>query len=98
EAIVPPIHRATTICQAGTGDIHVNVNDPERTSAPSTASPITRQVTGITRPKRPTAATPANARTSGSLLVVAMNPNSREAAAGTRAPTHRRAGRQDRRV
>ena len=44
-----------------TGDSHVNANVPARRSAPSTASPITRQVSGSTSPNRPCSATTANA-------------------------------------
>ena len=55
-AAQPASRRA--ICQVGTGDIQVKVKVPDRTSAPSTASPMTRQVTGITRPNRACAATP----------------------------------------
>ena len=71
---------------------------PDRISAPSTASPMTRQVTGITSPKSAVAATPAKARTAVSSTVLAMNPNSTAAAAGISAATQRLPGRQARSV
>ena len=51
-----------TICQSASGDSHVKWNVPARTSAPSTASPMTSAAIGITRLKMPSAATLANAR------------------------------------
>ena len=66
--IEPPNHRPSTICQVGAGDSHVNWNVPERTSAPSTASPMTSAAIGTTRLKMPSAATFANARSAVSSI------------------------------
>ena len=86
------------ICQVGTGDIHVNANVAERTSAPTTASPITRQVMGSTRRNSAPAATSTNAPSGVSSSVVASSPNRIEVAAGTSAPIHRFAGSAERSV
>ncbi len=42
----PPSHRPATICHRGAGESHVKWNMPARTSAPSTASPMTSAAIG----------------------------------------------------
>ena len=49
----PPNQRAATIVRTGTGVSHVKWKVPARISAPSTASPITRQAMGISSANRP---------------------------------------------
>ena len=53
----PPSQRPVTIVRTGAGDSQVKWNVPARTSAPSTASPMTRQAKGTTsrrgRARRP---------------------------------------------
>ena len=71
---MPPIQRPTAIFQVGTGDSQVKANEPDRSSAPSTASPITRQVTGSTRPNRAVDATAAKASAASLVEVGAMKP------------------------
>ena len=58
----PPSHRPSTICQVAAGESQVKWNVPARSSAPSTASPITSAAIGMTSAKMPSAATLANAR------------------------------------
>src|ERR687897_707048 len=95
----PPNQRPTTIVPKPTGESHVNGNVPARMSAPSTASPITRQVSGRTRPNNPSSATSAKASWVDRLsAAVANQPNSTAPAHGSSTPTHRLAGRQARSV
>jgi hypothetical protein len=91
--IVPPIQRATTICQVGTGDIHVKVNEPRRISAPRTASPTTRLVTGSTSPNRAMAATSAKSSVAVPSRPCTSSPKRTAAMLGMSRPTRRLPGR-----
>src|SRR3954453_19668032 len=71
----PPIHRPNTIIQVGVGDSHVKWNVPARTSAPSTASPMTSAAIGTARLKMPSAAVLANASARVPVTVYDKSPN-----------------------
>ena len=86
------------IVENRTGDSHVNANVPARRSAPSTASPITRHVSGTTSPNRPCSATTSNASSAETSASVPSQANSNAPRQGSTTPHQRRAGRQARNV
>ena len=94
----PPSQRPATITQKGTGESHVSGKVPERTSAPSTASPMIRQVSGRISRNSPASATSENACSAESVLTWVSHPKSRAPAHGSSTPNQRLAGRQARSV
>ena len=95
----PPSQRAMTIVGNRTGDSHVKANVPARRSAPSTASPMTRQVSGTHEAEQ------ALFRHDGERLAragvsasVPSHANSSAPRHGRTTPHQRRAGRQARSV
>jgi hypothetical protein len=91
-----PSQRATTIDQNRTGDSQVSENVPDRTSAPTTASPRTRQPSGSTSEKMPTVATWK--LSAGSSPTLASRPKRTAPAAGSNSNQRRRLGTHARRV
>ena len=91
----PATHRPTTICQNGVGDNQVKWKVPARTSAPSTASPMTSEATGTSSEKMPSAAMLAKAVSGVASAERASSANSRAPSEGSSTPTQRRTGRHD---
>ena len=76
------------------GESQVKCSVPERTSAPRTASPITRHPTGSTTPNRPPSATWASATSAELGITWASRANSTAPAAGRASPIRRLVGKQ----
>ena len=94
----PPSQRPATIVRTGAGDSHVKWNVPARISAPSTASPITRQAMGMSSENNATSAMVAKATSAGASSNRDRKPKNTAAAHGTASIHQRRTGRQARSV
>ena len=85
--------------RTGAGDSHVKWNVPARISAPSTASPMTRQAMGMSRAKSADVGDLGEGRVGGvSSETRASRPNSTAPTQGSARSHHRRSGRQARSV